>query len=152
MTTSFNPGALYLASFAQARAPHVGLLIPASESTGTLVHIRVDRETSPNWQRHVRQQKISGDMFLTSLLRIHDSIAVEQLVASSEKVIAPDNDEFGECFPWVMRVVEQLHADGILKLVDMDALEKEFREFSEGNRAYARRDKFPNTTVSRYCQ
>ncbi|KAJ7115940.1 hypothetical protein C8R44DRAFT_739637 [Mycena epipterygia] len=150
--TPFSPGSLYLAAFAQAQAPHVGLLIPKSESTGTLVHIRVDRGTSPNWQRQVREQKISGDMFLTSLLRIRDNsvggITVEQLIASAEKVSVPENDEFGECLPWAMRAVAQLQSDGLLQVDDLSALEKEFREFSEGNRGYARRDKFPNVAIS----
>lgn len=149
---AFDAGSLYLAAFAQAHAPHVGLLIPSNESTGTLVHIRVDRKTSPNWQKQIREQKISGDMFLMSLLRIRDSITVEQVVSSSDKVAVPNNDEFGECFHWVMRTVAQLHADGLLELADLDALEKEFREFNEGNRAYARRDKLPNTAVSVYCK
>ncbi|KAJ7752831.1 hypothetical protein DFH07DRAFT_744697, partial [Mycena maculata] len=150
-----------LAAFAQARAPHVGFLIPTNESTGrlstgTLVHIRIDRQTAPNWQRQVREQKISGDMFLTSLLRIRDSgisgITVHQLVAAAERVSAPDNCEFGECLPWVMRAVAQLGSEGLVHVTDLDALAEEFREVSKGNRDYARRDRFPNTTVSSYCK
>ncbi|KAJ7087382.1 hypothetical protein C8R43DRAFT_1082488 [Mycena crocata] len=155
-TPAFSLGSLYLAAFAQAQAPHAGLLIPKSESMGTLVHIRVDRETSPNWQRQDREQKISGDMFLTTLLRIRDSSttinrAHNCLVASAEKVTVPDTDTFGECLPWAMRAVAQLQSDGLLQVTDLTALEQEFREFSEGNRAYARRDSFPNVAISAYC-
>lgn len=43
----FTAGSLYIVGFAQARAPQAGLLIPTSESSGCLVHIRIDRATSP---------------------------------------------------------------------------------------------------------
>ncbi|THU81099.1 hypothetical protein K435DRAFT_785158 [Dendrothele bispora CBS 962.96] len=153
----FKIGSLYLAGFAQARAPHVGLLIPTSSTEGTLFHIRIDRQVSPNWAFQKRKQKIAGDMFLSSLLRIADGVTVEMLedvVGLKGEVEVPENDVFGECFDWVMRVVRSLKGKGLMNMVngggengDLDELKKEFREFVEGNRAYARRDRFPNVAT-----
>ncbi|KZW03234.1 hypothetical protein EXIGLDRAFT_725691 [Exidia glandulosa HHB12029] len=156
---AFNAGSLYIAAFAQARSPHMGLLIPDDSSTGTLVHIRVDidRATSPNWQYQCRRQRIAGEMALTSLLKIRDvgapagAVTVDQLRAAAESVPAPENDEFGECGPWVWRVVAILNEQGLLDIDDISALTEEFTTFAAGNTPYARRDRFPNVAVSKFC-
>ncbi|KAI0790916.1 hypothetical protein C8Q75DRAFT_79854 [Abortiporus biennis] len=154
---TFLPGSLNLAGFAQARAPHVGLLIPKDVSCGTLVHIRVDRSTSPYWQFQSRTQRITGEMFITTLLRIHEGtdISEEKLEQVAREIDVPQNDEFGECLPWAMRCVTKLDELGLVKLVDheqaIDKLRNEFEEFAERNKAYARRDKFPNVAVSKFC-
>lgn len=152
----FNQGSLYLIGFAQARAPHAGLLIPTSSSAGCLVHIRIDRAQSPNWQYQARAQNVKGDMFCSTLLKLHDfsdgPITTSQLKLHAESVTVPDNGEFGECLPWVMRVVDRLQEAGLLQVTDLDLLKDEFQEFAGGNRAFARRDKFPNVKVSTYCR
>ncbi|KAF8908507.1 hypothetical protein CPB84DRAFT_1813282 [Gymnopilus junonius] len=140
----FSPGSLYIAGFAQARSPHAGLLIPLDSKSGFLVHIRIDRNTSPLWQYQSRKQNISGDMFMTSLLRILTQY-------NDRSIAAPSNDEFGECLPWVLSVVQKLHDIGLLNLIDTDGLAKEFEEFAAGNNSYARRDKFPNVKISQYA-
>ncbi|KAI0087777.1 hypothetical protein BDY19DRAFT_953143 [Irpex rosettiformis] len=151
----FTPGSLYIAGFAQARAPHLALIIPKDAQSGSLVHIRIDRSASPTWQYEHRRQKIQGDMFFSSLMKIHDfatgDITVNQLCEAASAVPVPDNDQFGECGPWVFKTIEKLHEMGVLTLVDVVALEKEFGVFAEGNRAYARRDRFPNVAVSLHC-
>ncbi|TFK55374.1 hypothetical protein OE88DRAFT_609830 [Heliocybe sulcata] len=152
--SAFTPGALYIAGFAQARAPHVALLLPTDARSGHLVHIRIDRGTSPNWQYQHRIQKIQGDMFLSSLLQIHDvsagAISVHDLCEAASAVPAPENDTFGECSRWVYKVVQQL-AESMLLVLEDAAAEEEFDAFAAGNRAYARRDKFPNVAVSQFC-
>lgn len=151
---AFAPGALYLAAFAQAGAPHVGLLVPSSASTGTLLHIRVDRATSPHWQFQARAQRIAGEMALTSLLMLRtgpiDVGAVRVLV--EEQVDVPANDTFGECSKWVWRAVALLVEKGLLSVKDEEALKAEWEEFVKGNAAYARRDRFPNVAVSAFCE
>jgi hypothetical protein len=101
MTTEYTPGALYLSGFTQVRSPHIGLLLAKDAANGTLFHIQTDRETSPNWQFQRRTQRIEGDMFLSSLLRI----TKEQLPPdTAEKIIEeialavppPENGDFGE--------------------------------------------------------
>ena len=144
-------GSLYLAGFAQVRAPHVGLIIPSSRSAGTLVHIRIDRETSPNWAFQVRTQKIEADIFLTSLLRIGGPVAPELLIEISKEVPVPENDEFGECFPWVMLLIRTLCGRDLVDVSSMEDLATEFAEFVEGNKAYARRDRFPRVATSKFC-
>ena len=52
----FTLNSVYLAAFAQAREPHVGLLIASSADSGTLFHIRIDRDASPNLQRPTRDR------------------------------------------------------------------------------------------------
>ncbi|KAJ7745687.1 hypothetical protein B0H16DRAFT_970735 [Mycena metata] len=151
----FTIGSLYIAGFAQARAPHVGLIIPTSGKTGCLVHIRIDRATSDKWAYQCRPQPIEGDMFLSSLLKIHDisagPITLDQLRTAATAVPPPDNDEFGECEAWMAKVVEQLHATNLIACTDVTGLVDEFHAFATGNRAYARRDKFPNVAVSQFC-
>ncbi|KAJ7281896.1 hypothetical protein C8J57DRAFT_1123839 [Mycena rebaudengoi] len=159
MSTSppeFTIGSLYIAGFAQAGAPHVGLIIPTDTKTGCLVHIRIDRDTSPNWVYQCRlNQAIEGDMFLSSLLKIHDvsagAITLVELRAAAAAVPPPDNDRFGECEPWMSRVVEQLHALNLVVCTDVNQMVEEFHTFATKNRAYARRDKFPNVAVSQFC-
>ncbi|KAF8073888.1 hypothetical protein FPV67DRAFT_773038 [Lyophyllum atratum] len=150
-----TPGSLYIIGFAQARSPHAGLIIPSSASSGCLVHIRIDRDTSPFWVYQSRRQAIAGDMFCTTLLKLRDvadgAITVDQLKACAELVEVPQNDEFGECVPWVLRVVEKLGEEGRLNVRDVEALGKEFEEFAVGNKAFARRATFPNVGVSQFC-
>ncbi|KAG7442857.1 uncharacterized protein BT62DRAFT_973158 [Guyanagaster necrorhizus] len=148
----FSVGSLYLAGFTQARAPHVGLMIPTTATEGVLVHIRIDRAVSPTWTLQTRVQKIAGDMFLSSLLCISAAgITVDQLKSAAQTVHVPENDEFGECFPWAQAVVHKLHDEELLQLKSMPGLVKEFDEFSAGNKVYARRDRFPNVAVSQFC-
>ncbi|KIY51908.1 hypothetical protein FISHEDRAFT_36285 [Fistulina hepatica ATCC 64428] len=146
-------GALYLAAFAQARAPHVGLLIPYDNGSGYLVHIYIDRQKSPFWAFQCRKQKLAGDMFLTSLLMIGlpGSLTVAELKDIAMKVEVPLNDTFGECLPWARRVVDALHRVEKIEVTDVDTLFEEFSRFAAGNSAYARRDRFPNVAVSTYC-
>jgi len=148
MNEAYTIGSLYLAGFAQAQAPHIGLMIPTSSSSGTLVHIRIDRDTSPNWARQVRIQKIEGDMFLTSLLKIGGPIAPEALFEASKEVPVPENDEFGECLPWAMALVEKLDKQGLIRVQSIEELVTELEAFVNGNRAYARRNMCPNVAVS----
>ncbi|KAF8877667.1 hypothetical protein CPB84DRAFT_1652237, partial [Gymnopilus junonius] len=119
----------YIAGFAQARSPHAGLLIPLDSKSGFLVHICIDRNTSPLWQYQSRKQNISGDMFMTSLLRIHNTMIVPSPKNNCKKLQAPSNDQFSECLPWVLSVVQKLHDIGLLNLIDTDGLAKEFEEF-----------------------
>ncbi|PIL36585.1 hypothetical protein GSI_00274 [Ganoderma sinense ZZ0214-1] len=152
---SFNPGSLYIAGFTQARAPHVGLILPVDAQSGDLVHIRIDRSISPNWMYQHRAQKIEGDMFLSSLLKIHDvpagAITVEDLQKAASVVPAPQNDTFGECSRWLYMVIQELDRLKLVVLKDVVALEEEFSTFASDNRAYARRDRFPNVAVSPHC-
>ena len=94
-------------------------------------------------------------MFLSSLLKIHDvsagKITVDQLCQAASTAAIPENDMFGECAPWVFKVIQELHEMRLLTLKDVVALEKEFGDFASGNRAFARRDRFPNVAVSDYC-
>ncbi|KAI0759049.1 hypothetical protein C8Q74DRAFT_1301733 [Fomes fomentarius] len=123
--------------------------------SGELVHIRIDRNTSPNWASQHRSQRIAGDMFLSSLLKIHDisagQVDVDQLRDAASSVAVPEHGEFGACSSWVYAVVQELHKRGLVVLADAVALEKEFETFATGNRAYARRDRFPNVAISQYC-
>ncbi|KAG1741996.1 hypothetical protein EDB19DRAFT_689776 [Suillus lakei] len=152
--TDFTPGSLYIAGFTQARASHVALIIPTSRALGCLVHI--DRDVSPVWTYQCRVQRIEGDMFISSLLGIRDvstcRITPEQLQEAAQAILAPQNDEFGACLPWVLAVVQKLHDMGLVILKNAEALQDEFVRFAEGNKAYARRDKFPNVAVSQFCQ
>ena len=91
-------------------------------------------------------------MFLTSLVKVSSRIVTpEQLREAARAVPPPDNDEFGECAPWVWRVLEKLSEGGLVNLKDVKLLEEEVSAFATGNRAYARRDRFPNVMVSQYC-
>lgn len=150
--SAFSVGSLYLAGFAQVRAPHVGVLIPTSTQSGVLAHIRIDRTVSPKWIRQIRVQNLTNDMFLTSLLKIGNGVTVERLCQEAEEVPVPDNGEFGECGPWAMQLVGRLIAQGLIRVPNIDALRAEFETFVAGNRSYARRDKFPNVTSSSYCE
>ncbi|EJD50955.1 hypothetical protein AURDEDRAFT_135243 [Auricularia subglabra TFB-10046 SS5] len=149
---NFTTGALYIAAFAQAGAPHVGLLVPSSASTGTLLHIRVDRDTHPHWQFQARAQRIAGEMALTSLLRLRAAVDVAAIREAVEGVDIPANDTFGECSKWMWRAVALLGETGLLALKEMDALVEEWEEFVKGNAKYARRDRFPNVAISSFCE
>lgn len=150
-----SPGSLYLVAFAQARSPHAGLIIPEDDSTGILFHIRIDRKTSPNWAFQVRRQRIAGEMAMTSLLQLCDvskgGPTAEQLKEAASTTYVPENDEFGECVPWVFGVIQRLQKMDLLSVVDIHALQAEFEGFAAGNQSYARRDKFPNVAVSIHC-
>lgn len=152
---TFNVGSLYIAAFAQARAPHIALLIPTSTQSSDIVHIRIDRAASPTWAYHTRAEKISGNMFLTSLLKLHDATAqnldIHKLRSVAATIPAPDNDTFGACSRWVFRVIEELHSQSHIVLKDIRALEEELYAFVERNRDFARRDRFPNVMVSAFC-
>ncbi|KAI0075463.1 hypothetical protein K474DRAFT_1691801 [Panus rudis PR-1116 ss-1] len=152
----FSPASLYLAGFAQARAPHVGLIIPTSEKAGCLVHIRIDRAVADEWTYQCRNQKIEGEMTLTSLYKLRDAVTKnkvtpEQLQEIAATVPVPQNDNFGECTSWTKSVVEKLADAGLIQVTDMEGLWKEFEEFVTGNRAFARRDRFPNVVSSSFC-
>ncbi|KAI0798712.1 hypothetical protein BC629DRAFT_1285692 [Irpex lacteus] len=149
---NFTVGSLYIAGFAQARAPHIGLLVPIDVDSGWLVHIRIDRATSPTWAYQCRRQPIKGDMFLTSLIKVSKgSVTPEQLREAASAVVPPNNDEFGECASWVWRVLERLHDGGLIRLDDVEGIKEEVSTFVAGNRAFARRDKFPNVMISQFC-
>ena len=61
-------------------------------------------------------------MFLTSLLKVGGPVARELLIEVSKEVPVPENDEFGECFPWVMALVQALHGRGLLDVSSMNDL------------------------------
>lgn len=92
----------------------------------------------------------------SSLLKIHDISAGEITLnhlktAAARQVSVPENDRFGECGPWVYKVVEELHKLGMVKLVDVQELATEFNAFAAGNRSFTWRDRFPNLDISRWC-
>lgn len=151
--SQFTIGSLYLAGLAQAVAPHTGLLIPSSDAKGHFVHIKVDPETRV-WVRESRTENIRGSMALTTLLKLRDVsdgvVTPQQLDAAAALVDAPEGGEFGECLPWVLRVVKVLWEQGFLKVTSVDDLAEEFREFAQGNRKHARRDVFPNVKSSAF--
>ncbi|KAJ7070702.1 hypothetical protein C8F01DRAFT_1107397 [Mycena amicta] len=153
---SYRIGALYVAGFTQAQAPHLGLLLATTNDKGILFHIRVDRTTSPNWQFQRRSQPVAEDMFLSSLLCISkgpwnsgESIGVIDSLARSLPL--PDHGEFGHCAPWVFDFVELLSANGLCTLMSKDDLADEVRRFARESNAYARRDRFPNVADSKFC-
>ncbi|KAI1788929.1 hypothetical protein LXA43DRAFT_1023238 [Ganoderma leucocontextum] len=79
-------------------------------------------------------------------------MSVEDLRKAASAVLpAPDNDTFGECSRWVYAVIQELDRLKLVGLNDVVALEEEFSTFAADNRAYARRDRFPNVTVSQDC-
>ncbi|KXN88692.1 hypothetical protein AN958_06236 [Leucoagaricus sp. SymC.cos] len=153
--TTFTPGSLYIAGFTQASAPHVGLILPTNSQAGALVHIKVDRSKSPHWMHQYRVQKIEGDMFLSSLLKIHDisegEMTVKNLQKAASAVPVPENDIFGECSNWVFKVIQHLDRLGLVALKDIALLENEFSTFASESQGYARRDRFPNVAISKYC-
>jgi hypothetical protein len=67
-------------------------------------------------------------------------------------VPAPENGDFGECAPWVLKLVQALHQEGIVELNDVERLGEEVDSFARGSRAYARRDKLPNLATSKFCR
>ncbi|TCD67178.1 hypothetical protein EIP91_000404 [Steccherinum ochraceum] len=170
---TFSVGSLYIAGFTQAaKEPHKALIIPTDTQSGFLVHIRIDRETSPNWTYQSRKQRIAGEMFLSSLLKIHDiaagEITVDQLRQAATAVPVPDNDQFGECGPWLFKVIHQLHKSRLVTMqterrgsdeaqdehhiaIVLGKLAQEFKDLAEGSRAFARRERFPNVAVSQFC-
>lgn len=154
---SFTPGSLYIAGFAQARRPHAALLLASTNdhSTGHLVHIRLDPLTSTCWTYQSRAQPITGDMFLSTLLKVRDAsdgaVTLQQLEAAAAAVPGPQNDMQGECLHWVLRVVQRLQEKWLVDLDDADALGEEFEVFAAGNRAYASRLRFPNVKASQFA-
>ncbi|OCB87907.1 hypothetical protein A7U60_g5044 [Sanghuangporus baumii] len=97
-----------IAGFTQARSPHVTLIIPTDAKSRRLVHIRIDRATSLTWAYRCTMEKVEGNMFLSSLLKIHDAseaeLTVAQLEAVAKIVHVLKNSDFGECDPWVFTV------------------------------------------------
>ncbi|KAG9014405.1 hypothetical protein FRB90_005377 [Tulasnella sp. 427] len=150
----FSVGSLYLAGLAQAIAPHAGLIIPSSENKGYFAHIKVDPETRV-WVRETRTENIRGNMALTTLVKLRDvsagTITKEQLDKAISLVPAPEGGEFGECLPWVLKVVKILDAEGLLSVKDINDLGMEFGDFAKGNRKYATRAMFPNVITSAHC-
>ena len=71
---------------------------------------------------------------------------------TARSVPVPDHDEFGECGPWVLNVIRVLAEKSIVVLDDPQKLAHEMREFAEGSKAFARRDKFPDVRVSKFCR
>lgn len=93
---------------------------------------------------------------MTTLLKLHDvsdgMITRKQLEEVASAVSVPLNDTFGECLPWVIHVVKKLDEKRLIKVTaDTDALQKEFEEFSQSNRAFATSTRFPNVKVSEFC-
>ncbi|GBE89637.1 hypothetical protein BKA93DRAFT_352145 [Sparassis latifolia] len=150
----FTPGSLYLAGFAQARGPHAALIIPFSPSAGRLVHIRIDYERSQTWVYQSKLQEITGDMFLSTLIKLRDvslgHVTVEQLEHAAAYVPLPPNDHHGECLPWALGVVRKLQEMGLLNVSDVHQLGEEFVQFSAGNWLYATRHRFPNVKESQF--
>ncbi|KAH7087927.1 hypothetical protein BKA62DRAFT_751166 [Auriculariales sp. MPI-PUGE-AT-0066] len=141
---NFRLGCLYVVAFAQAVAPHVGLIIPLDTDSGALVHIRVDRATSPHWQYQNPTTPIPRAPHAHSTY-------ILVLRAAAEAEPAPANDKFGECAPWVWQVIQRLLGQGNLSLMsgaDIPALAAEFDTFVSGNRAFATRTHFSNCAVS----
>jgi hypothetical protein len=155
MSEAFAVGSLYLAAFAQAGAPHAGLIIPIDHSRGDYVHIRMGRE-SLVWELDAdRSQRLEGSLTLTSLLRIRDvakgAITKAELKDAAQSVEVPPGAEFGECLPWALKVIEVLQEKGLLNLTSSASLAEEFNQFASGNKSHARRDMFPAIKVSEYC-
>ena len=94
-------------------------------------------------------------MSLTSLIKIRDVsrgvLAEDDLKALLEEVAVPLGGEPGECLNWVMRAVEHLAARKVVTLLSSANLREEFSSFCSGNRAFARRELFPNVMVSQNC-
>lgn len=64
-------GCLYIAGFAQATAPHAGLIIPEENGdSGAFAHIKVE---DGQWKREFRKQKIRCYFEMISLLQIQGS-------------------------------------------------------------------------------
>jgi hypothetical protein len=100
LSADFIQKYIYIAGFTQINAPHLGLLILWSANASVFYHIRVDRQTSPNWQFQRHKQAIYPAIFLTSLLRINaGKIDEARLKAAAEAIPPPTNDTLGECAP-----------------------------------------------------
>ncbi|KAH6913292.1 hypothetical protein BKA70DRAFT_1183155 [Coprinopsis sp. MPI-PUGE-AT-0042] len=156
MSVGCTPGALCIAGFTQARAPHIGLLLVTTEAEGTLFHIHIDRSIQPNWHFQRRREPLAGNMFLSSLMHIrNDPLSLDDaedlLTEAAKSIPPPENDDFGECAPWVFRVLDALATRGVLTVVDREKLEEEVDSFARCSRAFARRDKLPNISVSQFC-
>jgi hypothetical protein len=73
--------------------------------------------------------------FISSLLRIRDinthPITPAQLQEAAQAVLTPQNDESGECLPWVLAVVYwKLHDIELVVSNDVEALQDEFARFA----------------------
>ncbi|KAI0093080.1 hypothetical protein BDY19DRAFT_982919 [Irpex rosettiformis] len=98
-------GCIYIAGFAQAREPYVGLILPVNAEHECLLHIRIDRAVSPTWAYQFRRQQIKGDMFLTPLLRVFaGTFTLEQLCEAANTLFLAGNRAYARCdrFPNVM--------------------------------------------------
>ncbi|TFK34417.1 hypothetical protein BDQ12DRAFT_613599, partial [Crucibulum laeve] len=74
-----------------------------------------------------------------------------KLEAAARAVEPPSNDSFGECVPWVFKVLAVLHEQDVMELVDQEKLAEEVDASARQSRPYARRDRFPNLAVSSFC-
>ncbi|KAF4612092.1 hypothetical protein D9613_004104 [Agrocybe pediades] len=155
MSSDFTLGSLYLAAFAQATSPHIGLIVPVSEGTGHLVHLRMERESMNGWVFEEKTENLSGNIFLTSLLKIHDihtgNMTIEKLTEVAKKLPVPANDFREECGVWACRLIEELHNSGMVNLTSVRDLRKEIDDFAAGNRQFMQRNKLPNVAVSKWC-
>ena len=139
--------------FAKVGAPHAGLIIPTSEKIGRLVHIRLGK-SSYVWELECTPGEIRGSSSMTTLIRLSAdarAITKKQLDEVALSVAVPEGDTFGECLPWVLRLIEALDTAGLLSLESITSLKEEFNAAIGDNRGRARTDKDPNVTVSKYC-
>lgn len=87
--------------------------------------------------------------------QIHDvsagTITDAQLEKAGKAVAVPAGNEPGECLSWIIEVVKQLHADGLVNLESASGLKDEFNAVAKGNRAFARKGVYPNITTSVNC-
>jgi hypothetical protein len=91
-------------------------------------------------------------MFLNTLLLIRkEGVVLQGLEDIAKTVEVPNNDTFGECLPWVMKVIRALCERGSLDVSDINALQEELESFAAGNKSYARRDRLPNMAVSPFA-
>jgi hypothetical protein len=118
-------------------------------------HIAHIKQKSGSWAYEFREQNISESMSLTTLLKIHDvsagAITAKQLDAAARKAGITPGAPIGECLEWVKRAVQMLHSEGRVEVTSVDKLAEEFSNFASGNRAYAKRNTFPNVKASQYC-
>ena len=152
-TTAATDGSLYITGFAQAGLPHAGLIIARREGTyGKHLHIHTKQG---DWAQEFKSFSIESSMSLTTLLKIHDvsagAITEDQLENAGKVIAVPEGSDGGQCLPWVIEVVKQLHADGLVNLTSASGLADEFVTFATGNRAFARKGKYPNCSTSINC-
>jgi len=131
-----TPGSLYIARFAQASAPHVGLIrvIPAALRAASFTL------TATCHPFEHTNAAFSASRATCSPHRY--PYQGHQHVSHQSNVVAGQND-FWECLPWVLAVGQKSHYMEPGVLDDAESLQHEFMRFAEGNKAHAKRDKFP---------